>query len=105
MAQSQQVQNHNSQGLIEIREQIKWKQPPDLWLKCNIGITWAKDISVAGGAWLLRDSRGEVLLHSRRAFAHVVSMQEAQLTVVIWTMKSMQNHIINQQYYLWSRSK
>lgn len=77
LAQSHQLQTQETQSISEVREHKKWKQSPDLWLKCNIGISSAKDKAVAGGSWLLRDSRGVVLLHNRRAFSHVLSMQDA----------------------------
>lgn len=65
-AQEIKLTAQNQQGLNGVKEHIKWMLPPDPWLKCNSGISWSKEKLVIGGSWLLRDGRGEVLLHSIR---------------------------------------
>lgn len=54
------------------------KQPPDMWLKCNIGITLPKDKVVSSGSSLLRDSRGLVLLNSRSVCNTACSIRFSQ---------------------------
>ncbi|KAG2324302.1 hypothetical protein Bca52824_007030 [Brassica carinata] len=54
----------------------RWSPPEHDWLMCNIGIDWVKKTKL-------------VLLHSRRAFSNIGSLEEARWTVVLWAMESM----------------
>lgn len=89
--------------VIEIRETVpwnhslflekkKWKLSPFPWLKCNIGVSWSNRNKLAGASWVLRDSYGKVILHSRRSFTNVVSKQDAHLLVFIWAINSLADH-------------
>ena len=60
-----------------------WKPPESNWVKCNIGMEFDKGKSLVGGAWVLRNERGVVLCHSRRAFSGVKTRDEARLVVVL----------------------
>lgn len=73
----------------------KWKSPIDGYLKCNIGVAWSKHSKLAGTSWIVRDCRGVVKLHSRRAFRGVNSLLEAKHLGVVWTVESMVSHKIN----------
>uniref|UniRef100_A0A1J3E4V1 Putative mitochondrial protein n=1 Tax=Noccaea caerulescens TaxID=107243 RepID=A0A1J3E4V1_NOCCA len=55
-----------------------WEAPPEFWVKCNIGISWSKRNKLAGVSWVLRDDKGVVLLHSRRAFANLANVEEGK---------------------------
>lgn len=56
-----------------------WKPRTPLWFKCNIGSSWSKNSGVGGGAWVLRNDKGIVLLHSRKAFVDCGSREEVKL--------------------------
>lgn len=75
-----------------IQAPVTWKCPPVDFLKCNIGFKWEKKKKIAGAAWVVRDSSGTVLLHSRRSFGEVESKSEAQFVSVAWAIESMKNH-------------
>lgn len=72
-------------------KQVKrgWKPPPVDWLMCNIGLEWSKDLKVAGAAWVVRNHRGVVRCHSRRAFFNVGGLDEARLKTILWAIESM----------------
>lgn len=40
-AQNGLLTNIDSDSSIRLRTQLKWKLPPDPWLKCNIGFSWS----------------------------------------------------------------
>lgn len=44
-----------------------------------------------GASWVLRNYRGESLLHSRRAFGNIGSFLDAKITA-IWAIESMRSH-------------
>lgn len=66
-----------------------WSPPPSGWVKCNIGVSWSRKNSVAGAAWVLRNDEGLVLIHNRRAFSNILSLQDASLFSLVWAVKSM----------------
>ncbi|XP_013589702.1 PREDICTED: uncharacterized protein LOC106298169 [Brassica oleracea var. oleracea] len=70
----------------------KWRKPSEGWLKCNVGVMWSKKNRVMGCAWVLRDHRGVVLLHSRRSFVASHEKEEAILVGLMWAIKSLQDH-------------
>ena len=73
-------------------EAAEWKAPPRDVLKCNVGVVWGKKTKIVGAVWVLRDSKGDVLLHSRRFFAQVDSKDHAQYLGLVWAVKSMVSH-------------
>ncbi|XP_018453416.1 uncharacterized protein LOC108824478 [Raphanus sativus] len=77
----------------------EWRPPPDGVLKCNIGMRWAKRKKELGAAWVLRDSRGEVLLHSRHSFADVLTKDEAHFLSLAWAVESMLSHNCRSVYF------
>jgi len=50
---------------------------------------------LAGVAWVLRNDRGNVLMHSRRAFSNISSFLEAQFLSIVWAVESMVSHHVN----------
>ncbi|XP_048613591.1 uncharacterized protein LOC125587367 [Brassica napus] len=67
----------------------EWIPPPIDWKKCDIGVEWDKKNHICGAAWLLRDDKGVVLMHSRNSFTNVLSVMEAQERVWLWAIESM----------------
>lgn len=63
---------------------INWVKPPPTFLKCNIGSSWDASSQVSGAGWIIRNSRGQVLQHSRRAFTGVLSKLQAALLAASW---------------------
>lgn len=66
----------------------RWKPPPEEWLMCNIAYDWDKRSKSLGVAWVVRNHRGVVICHSRRAFAEIASKDQAKLQT-IWAAESM----------------
>jgi len=89
---AQQVQKEEDVNLgrsVGVRK--VWKPPDKPWLKCNLASTWDSRNRVGGAAWVLRNSSGVVLLHSRRSFSGLLSKQEAELECWLWTFESMRS--------------
>ncbi|XP_056855828.1 uncharacterized protein LOC130505243 [Raphanus sativus] len=74
--------------VVEITKK-KWTPPPNDWLMSNIGFEWIKHSKLMGGAWVVRNHRGVVLMHSRRAFSNIQSLDEARLVSILWAVESM----------------
>ncbi|KAG7588745.1 Reverse transcriptase domain [Arabidopsis suecica] len=53
-------------------ENAEWIPPLSGELKCNIGFAWSKKKKLSGAAWIVRNSNGQVLLHSRRSYSQVM---------------------------------
>ncbi|KAF3536427.1 hypothetical protein F2Q69_00020995 [Brassica cretica] len=47
---------------------------------------------LGGGAWVLRDEKGKVILHGRRAFSEIGSFHDAKLQVLVWLVESIISH-------------
>ncbi|KAG5384519.1 hypothetical protein IGI04_035989, partial [Brassica rapa subsp. trilocularis] len=69
-----------------------WTVPESGRVKCNIGISWSKATCMADLGWIVRNSEGQTLLHSRRAFNGVSSLLEARRLGLIWSAESMISH-------------
>ncbi|CAN7014873.1 unnamed protein product [Brassica rapa subsp. trilocularis] len=69
----------------------QWKRPPTGWVKCNFASLWLDPTSVCGGAWIVRDSYGKAILHSRRSFPSLPNPVEADLLSLLWTLEDMAN--------------
>lgn len=74
----------------EIRPKLKWKHPPDPWLKCNIGFSWSDSNCLGGAAWVLRDAEDTIIL--RRSFSQTCSLKDANFFSILWTLDSMKAH-------------
>lgn len=68
-----------------------WSPPDKNDFKCNIGFSWSKKFSIYGASWIVRDSKGTVLLYSRRAYSQIASVFEAKLKSWEWALESMQS--------------
>ncbi|KAG2249479.1 hypothetical protein Bca52824_089107 [Brassica carinata] len=71
---------------VEGKAGKKWQPPPSTWMKCNIGFSWSPSLQLGGGAWVMRNSQGVVMLHGRRAFSTCSSQQEAAFVVMQWAV-------------------
>lgn len=81
---------------VDMLEQAKrWSPPPRGWLKCNIGVDWMRSTQKGGGAWVIRDHNGKVLIHSRRAFPQIKNLHEAKLEALLWSIESICAHHFN----------
>lgn len=74
------MRNNDSQERVaEARKGfMAWKPPKPNWYKYNVGSAWLKENRIGGGAWMPADSRGKVMLHSRRAFLSLPSKIETK---------------------------
>lgn len=73
----------------QVQRKKRWVPPAEGWLICNISFEWDKNMKLLGGAWVVRNHRGVVLTHSKRAFSEVDSLEDARLTTLLWALESM----------------
>lgn len=57
-------------------------------LKCNIGASWIDGALNCGASWIIRNSKGEATIHSRRSFSAIQSREEAELHALLWAIDS-----------------
>ena len=69
-----------------------WNAPRSGDLKCNIGYAWSKHHQVSRASWVVRNSNGIVLLHSRRSYSQVLSLFDAKFRSWKWALSSMNQH-------------
>ncbi|KAG7536410.1 Reverse transcriptase domain [Arabidopsis suecica] len=67
----------------------QWIKPAWGGLKCNVYASWIKDSVHCGGAWLLRNHMGDVVLHARDAFLPMVNRIAAELHCILWCLQSL----------------
>ncbi|XP_009139680.2 uncharacterized protein LOC103863679 [Brassica rapa] len=65
---------------------MKWEKPSLSFVKCNIDTSWVSATENTGASWLLRNSSGEPLLHSRRSFSAISTKLEAELLSFSWAI-------------------
>lgn len=68
---------------------MHWFPPPTGWLMCNIAFEWCKENRLNGVDWVVRNHKGVVISHSRRAFSNVCSLEEARFSTLMWAVESM----------------
>ncbi|XP_006285328.2 uncharacterized protein LOC17880260 [Capsella rubella] len=66
-----------------------WIHPPYGTLKCNIHSSWINESSFSGGAWVLRNHEGDVMLHARDAFRPCYNRIASELKCVLWSLSSL----------------
>ncbi|CAL9247412.1 unnamed protein product [Arabidopsis halleri] len=77
-------------GSVNFSSQVPiWLPPLQNELKCNIGFSWSRRLSLSGASWVVRDSLGNVLLHSRRSYSRVTSVFDAKIKSWEWALESM----------------
>ncbi|XP_018435702.1 uncharacterized protein LOC108807989 [Raphanus sativus] len=69
----------------------KWTKPMSNWVKCNISSSWVSQNPLSGGAWIVRDSTGKVVFHSRRSFSNLENSLITDLTSLQWAVESMKS--------------
>lgn len=69
----------SQESVVKENQRATWKAPPPNWAKCNVGSSWSKETLISGGVWIIRDSQGKVLLHSRMSFSSIQNRDEANL--------------------------
>lgn len=69
--------------------QERWIKPPDSFVKCNVGCSWSAASSSCGSSWIVRDSNGNALCHSRRMFSRIYSASQAALATYSWAVEAM----------------
>ncbi|KAF3549264.1 hypothetical protein DY000_02004010 [Brassica cretica] len=52
---------------------------------------WASRGESMGASWIVKDEKGKVLEHSRRAFVEVGSLTEVKLQLWLWVLESMRS--------------
>lgn len=67
----------------------KWSAPTDGIRNCNIGVAWSAHNHRSGASWVVRDSRGKVLMHSCRSFSAVRNLEMAELWAIFWAVDCM----------------
>ena len=90
--EQQREKEEHEAGMVVIKS---WSVPPRGWLKGNIGVEWNRVQARSGAAWVIRDDKGKVLLHSRRAFSNICSLEEAKYQALLWSVESFHFHHLN----------
>lgn len=72
-----------------------WSVPPKGWLKGNIGVHWNRSQARCGAAWVVRNDKGKVLIHSRRAFSNIISLEDAKYQALLWSAECFHFHHLN----------
>ncbi|XP_048596342.1 uncharacterized protein LOC125578099 [Brassica napus] len=90
--EQQREKEEHEAGMVVIKS---WSVPPRGWLKGNIGVEWNRVQARSGAAWVIRDDKGKVLLHSRRAFSNICSLDEAKYQALLWSVESFHFHHLN----------
>ncbi|KAF3516373.1 hypothetical protein DY000_02064113 [Brassica cretica] len=70
------------------------------WVLCEFDMDWSKGLGFMGAAWIVKDEKRRVLLHSRRAFSDVKSINEAKLQIWLWVLESMKSLKKNKVIFL-----
>ncbi|KAF3585754.1 hypothetical protein F2Q69_00026277 [Brassica cretica] len=74
---------------VEEMASQSWEKPPLGSFKCNMSTVWEAQTGNAGAAWIIRDSFGKALFHSRRSFVGIRSQVEATMIVLVWTTEAL----------------
>lgn len=69
--------------------EMSWEKPPLDYFKCNMSTVWEAQTGNVGAAWIVRDSFGKALFHSRRSFVGIRSQVEAIMIGLVWTTEAL----------------
>lgn len=89
LAQLVEEEMSNEKEIMATKEKRKWEPPKQGWLICNVAFELDKGSKTLGVAWVVRDFRGVVMTHSRRAFSNIGSLEEARYSTLLWVAESM----------------
>lgn len=67
----------------------QWHKPPVGFVKCNVASSWIDPVQNHGAAWIVRESHGIPVFHSRRAFAPINSKISAELSTLKWSVEAL----------------
>ncbi|KAF3610019.1 hypothetical protein DY000_02045440 [Brassica cretica] len=84
---------------------MRWIPPKKDWLMCNVGFDWVKQTKLLGVVWVVRNHRGVVIIHSRRAFSNIESLDDVRVVSVLWTVESMTSLHYNKVVFVAYRRK
>lgn len=76
-----------------------------LSLKCNVGSVWSGDNNTGGAAWIIRDSAGKVMFHSRHSFTGIRSQLEADIIAAVWAIEAVKDLCMNRVIIEFSSSR
>ncbi|KAF2605040.1 hypothetical protein F2Q70_00024644 [Brassica cretica] len=78
-------------GVIEQGAQGNVQTIAKGWVLCEFYMDCSKGCGLMGAAWIVKDEKGRVLEHSRRAFSDVKSINETKLRVWLWVLERMKS--------------
>lgn len=58
-------------------------------MKCNLASSWTESSQKHGSSWIVRDSLGIPIFHSRRTFAPINSKLMAELSTFKWAAEAL----------------
>lgn len=64
---------------------------PHGWVQCEFEMDWSKKESSMGAAWIVKDETERVLMHSRRSFVNIKTVEEAKFQLWLWVLESMKS--------------
>ncbi|XP_010474031.1 PREDICTED: uncharacterized protein LOC104753480 [Camelina sativa] len=70
--------------------EVRWRRPLLGVVKCNIVASWRNTSTMVGGAWIARDSQGQVLYHARSALQIAETRILANLRCILWSLEALQ---------------
>ncbi|CAA7041304.1 unnamed protein product [Microthlaspi erraticum] len=70
---------------------MRWSPPETGHFKCNIEFSWSQSKAISGASWVLRDSLGTVLCHSRRSYTNVSTCFDAKIRSWEWALQCMKD--------------
>ncbi|XP_048611532.1 uncharacterized protein LOC125585866 [Brassica napus] len=74
---------------LGLHSTLHWKKPPVGILKCKLATSWIDPLQQHGSAWIVRDSHGVPVFHSRGAFAPTNSKLLAGLSTFKWAVEAL----------------
>lgn len=82
--------------------------PPLATVKCNIGASWSSCNNRSVASWVVRDSKGKILMHGRRSCVAVTNLQMAEFLATFWAVECMHtmhmDNIIFESCFLLART-